>query len=343
MLDQIFFLTVLLVFVGVLTSIWLQRRRDDCLASFEGCVVSMEFAEGVIESGRLRVVHNGLELLFDSPVPDEGGENFEKTSLLVFEPEIKTIRKILRMTHLLDEKAFRARQERVKRSWHPSTLQRTIRKGRNLLNLMADAFHQSLSLFLGRLKQGKGTGIVAQQDKLEKIGGSMITMASNSYEPLLEPWIGHRIVVEGSDSGSESIIGVLKDYTSTWIELLDAKIIDTFILDTQENAQSNGVNFSLVSEAAPHGSTPDHSIIRLFNSNPWAVRVISIESGDYEKVLEKKFEPTSEITFEMSSLFPDGAVDSSSSFQVHLEACQEADLCIPRSQFTVRHGAEPLT
>jgi hypothetical protein len=284
-----------------------------------------------------------LELFFDAPVPDEGGEEFEKTSLLVFQSEIATIRKVCRMIHLLDEKDFRARQDRVKRSWHPSTVQRSIRKGRNLLNLMADAFHQSLSLFLGRLKQGKGAGLATQQDKLEKIGGSMITMAANSYEPLLEPWIGHRIVVEGGESSSESIVGVLKDYTGTWIELLDAKIIDTFILETKENTQSKGVNFSLVADAAPHGSTPDDSTIRLFNSNPWAARVISIESGDYEKVLERKIESTSEITFEMSSLFPDGAVASSSTFQVHLEAIQEADLCLPRSQFTVRHGAEPLT
>ena len=50
----------------------------------------------------------------------------------------------------------------------------------------------------------------------------MIGFAGTSYEPLLERHIGSKIVLEmHKKSGKLEIVGMLKDYTANYIELMD--------------------------------------------------------------------------------------------------------------------------
>jgi len=334
MLDQLFFLTILLVFLVVLTSIWLQRKRDACLLNFHGSQVSIEMEDGSEYSGRLHVFHNGLEVRFQAVQVIDGQE---RTSRLFFETELKSIQKISRHTYLMDDAERKVRERRIKRAWHPSAFHRACRKGRNLLNLLGDAFHQSLSLFLGRLKQVQGKGLSAQQDRLQKLGSSMIDLAANSYEPILEPWIGHRVVVEGSNS--ETLTGILKDYTGTWLELLDVSNQESFLMDTSKEQMTEGIEFRFLSREAPHGSAPQQGMVQLFNTNSWPVKVLSLGHSDGSRELAEEISPHNSLNLELSPREASG----SQTFQFRLESCKKADLCLPRAVYLPRHGAEIIS
>ena len=301
--------------------------------SLHGSEISMVMEDGESLKGFLNVYHNGLEIRYkNSEVDDESGQ----FSRLVLQPEMKNIVSIARYPHLMTAPEARKREVRIKKSWHPSAFSRACRKARNILNLMGDAFHQSLSLFLGRLKQVNGTALGAQQDKLQKIGGSIIDLAANAYEPILEPWIGHRILVEGPEG--IKLTGILRDYSAHWIELLDVSEIDSFTMETAHSQKIGGIEFSVLLNEAPHGSVPKMGMIQLFNTNPWPIGVLEVELATSQRVIKQEIAPHSPLKIELSQ----GEAVDTSSMKIAFEARKKADLCLPRLLFVPRYGAEPL-
>ena len=333
MLDQLFFLTVLLVFLVVLTSIWLQRKRDGCLLSLHGSEIKLLMDDGVAHEGVLTVYHTGLEINFKSPMSEDGIDRFSR---LILQPELKSIVSIARYPHLMTNDEIKTRDRQIRKSWHPSAFSKACRKGRNILNLLGDAFHQSLSLFLGRLKQLNGTGLGTQQDKLQKIGSSMIDLAANAYEPILEPWIGHRIVVEGPEG--ITLTGILKDYSALWIELLDVSETEQYVMDTSQVQKIGGIEFSAVPNEAPHGSVPKTDTIQLFNTNPWSVWVLDVELSAEKRTIKQEIPANKQIRIDLS---PAEVIDSNS-LKISFQSCKKADICLPRAFFIPRYGAESL-
>ena len=77
------------------------------------------------------------------------------------------------------------------------------------------------------LAQAKKTtvagGLLSTQDKyVSQMKNEVIGSVETAYEPLLERYIGHLVVAETlRGEKTVEIAGILKDYTSEFIELLD--------------------------------------------------------------------------------------------------------------------------
>ena len=81
--------------------------------------------------------------------------------------------------------------------------------------------------FINRAKKTAGAGgvISSQVKHVTKMKSEMIGASGTSYEPLLERYIGNKVVLEIAEA--DNIIeycGVLKEYTAEFIEVMDVSL-----------------------------------------------------------------------------------------------------------------------
>jgi hypothetical protein len=82
------------------------------------------------------------------------------------------------------------------------------------------------NVLLSQAKKTTGAGtLLKTQDKyVSQMKNQVIGSADTAYEPLLEKYIGHRVVAEFLHKDqSVEMTGVLKDYTAEFIEMLDVE------------------------------------------------------------------------------------------------------------------------
>ena len=81
-----------------------------------------------------------------------------------------------------------------------------------------------INMFLGMAKKTMpGGSVLASQDKyVTKMKQELTESVGTSYEPLLERYIGHRVILQvlKGDAILE-YAGVLKDYTAGFLEVMD--------------------------------------------------------------------------------------------------------------------------
>jgi hypothetical protein len=81
-----------------------------------------------------------------------------------------------------------------------------------------------VNLLMSQAKKATPAGaVLASQDKyVSRMKQDLISSAGTSYEPLLEQYIGHKVVLEmiAGDKLCE-YRGILKDYTADFIEIMD--------------------------------------------------------------------------------------------------------------------------
>ena len=116
----------------------------------------------------------------------------------------------------------------------------------NLLNMLRDAVVNTLSLFVGRLggKGGMGGALHSQSDQIKELGGTVLGLVANAYEPLLERYLGKRVVLdlafaEGAPQTDGEFSGYLVEYNEKFIALFNPtheseEAVDAVIEETTE-------------------------------------------------------------------------------------------------------------
>jgi hypothetical protein len=203
-----------------------------------------------------------------------------------------------------------------------------------------------------------------------KIGETVLGTVAHAYEPVLERYIGRRVIAEEflGETDIAEHPGILKEYTAEWLELLDCQLAKehNFDFSRPEKLQLNR-NLDFVihkSEAIP----PTFKVT-LENHGSEPVKVKKVEALDYVQPVDARLVPDGELTISLSDLPPDcfegldfvatpaqielRAEDRQHYLQneshtfpvlppinIVIEAVREGDLCLPRSRGLVRHGAE---
>lgn len=357
----------LAAFVGI---VFQRRRRDRCLKDFEAFRVTIELGDGKLVWGRLSVFPNGIELFYPEPNPDDAGH--DEYSFVVFGEQLKQVRAIYRYHDELSETHQAERIAEVERSYRPTPVRRTLRWLRNLLNTFGDAFSQSMGAWLASAKKTSGSTVIQSQDKqLQKIGTTVLDAAGNSYEPILERYIGRRVVVEEL-RGEEWIehAGILKEYTAQYIEVLDIKENSdfTFSLSRLERMQMNR-NLDFIVAPLRNGDDLVGVSLSVENHGQADVVVKRCEGPGFSKEIGALLRPGATLTEEITEL-PPGALGRQSILLERLElradqrlgevalipdrapvlpdirlivqAARAVDLIMPRSRAILRHGGEPL-
>jgi hypothetical protein len=185
-------------------------------------MVTLEDTAGKTIWGKLRVENTGLEFIYPAKHKDEQGH--DEVSYILYKYEYPRIGAVIRFHDELSEQNKKMREEELKRTYHPGLWRRSKRRMLNVMRTIRDSVVEIVNLLISQAKKATPAGkMLASQDKYvsqmkQELMGSMGT----SYEPLLERYIGHKVVLEmiKGDKIFE-YCGVLKEYTAEFIEIMD--------------------------------------------------------------------------------------------------------------------------
>jgi len=218
-----FAITVIFVVVVTVVAAFVRgRRKDKCLKDFSGSLLTLQDTADKLIWGRLRVESTGIELVYRSPYKDNEGH--DETSYILYKQEYPTLNALIRYHDELDDEARKRREIELEKTYHPSTLRRLRRKIRNFVNTFRNSVIEIVNLFVGQVKKtGPGGRILAGQDKhVSQLQQELGPASGTAYEPLLEPHIGKKVVLEILED--KKIIEypcILKEYTAEFIEVMD--------------------------------------------------------------------------------------------------------------------------
>ena len=225
-----FWLPLLLLFFSALMGTALKRRAcDHCLKKFNKSRVVLPNGEGVWESGTLRVFAQGLEIDYEKPREESCGK-FE--SLVLHPSEVGKINYFLRPAPAPDTRAGVEWGRELERIRKPSFLDRVIRANLNFYNMLRDAFGQASQAILGAISKDSSVGKVKNADKrAAEIGSGLTELVPNAWEPILEKYRGHQVVVERKcKEGLVKEVGVLEDYSSKYLLVREVVVRDRELL-----------------------------------------------------------------------------------------------------------------
>ena len=223
-LENALLLTLLFIFGGAFLAAFLRSRaKDRCLKHFHGYRVNIE-KNDKRTWGKLEVHSAGLELIYDSPHDDDDGH--QEFSSVFFQNDLGDLTAIYRFKDELTEEAQRQREREVTNSWNPGLFQRWSRHCWNVLSMFRDACIEAMGAVVSQVRKSSGGAVMTQQGgRIEGAGKTLIQdAANNAYEPILERQIGKRVVVEYRKSDPVEVVGILREYSDLYLELLDVAL-----------------------------------------------------------------------------------------------------------------------
>jgi len=199
-----------------------KRSRDKCLRDFERNMVTLEQTSGKTIWGRLRVENTGLEFVYPEKYKDRQGH--EEASYILYKYEYPDIHAVVRFHDELSEQNKKAREKELKRTYHPGPWRRFKRRILNVFRTVRDSVVEIINLLISQAKKATPAGkVLSSQDKyVSQMKQELMASAGTSFEPLLERYIGHKVVLE-MIKGDKILeyCGVLKEYTAEFIEIMD--------------------------------------------------------------------------------------------------------------------------
>ncbi|MFG0292461.1 MAG: hypothetical protein ACF8MJ_04830 [Phycisphaerales bacterium JB050] len=195
-LDNAFWISVTVIFLVTIISAFIRRRqRDRCVKLFHDyhCTFLPSKADPVW--GDLCVTSEGIEVFFDAVYTTRRG--ITKSSALVYAEELNEYVALTRPIVGLSEEELQDREHQLRRSINPNLLRRTGRWFRNAINTISDAISRSFAMVVGRVARtgSVGSALRNQQGDVTALGKSIVGIAGNAYEPLLERHIGGPVVI----------------------------------------------------------------------------------------------------------------------------------------------------
>ncbi|MCK4886995.1 MAG: hypothetical protein KAS96_06370, partial [Planctomycetes bacterium] len=194
--------------------------RDKCLKDFQSNMVTLEPTTGEISSGVLRVENTGLEFVY------RDGEKRDKTcqvSFILYKCEYGNIQALVRYHDELTEENKKQRQKQLKKTYHPNFFRKLKRKTLNVFKTIRDSVVEVANMMISHVKKTSTSTVLTSQGKyVDRMKNDFVGSVGTSYEPLLERYIGHKILLE-LIKGQEVVkyCGILKEYTADFIELMD--------------------------------------------------------------------------------------------------------------------------
>jgi hypothetical protein len=199
-----------------------KRSRDKCLRDFEHNMVTLEDTSGKTIWGKLRVENTGLEFVYQPKVKDSRGH--DEASYILYKYEYPGIRAVIRFHDGLSERNKKAREKELKRTYHPGFWRRQKRRTLNVFRSVRDSVVEIINLLISQAKKATPAGnVLASQDKyVNQMKQELMGSVGTSFEPLLEQYIGHKVVLEMiKDDKVLEYCGVLKDYTAEFVEIMN--------------------------------------------------------------------------------------------------------------------------
>jgi len=218
-----FVITVIFIVISTVVAAFIRRiKRDKCLKDFAGDMVTLEEVDGDLIRGKLAVANTGLEFIYPAKQTNEHG--LDETSYILYKHEYGNMQALTRYHDQLTEAGKSQREKELKRTYHPNFLRRFGRKLQNVFKTVRDSVMEVVNLLMSQAKKATPAGgVLTSQDKyVSRMKQDLMGSAGTSHEPLLEKYIGHKVVLELIKGDKVcKYWGVLKDYTAEFIEIMD--------------------------------------------------------------------------------------------------------------------------
>ncbi len=142
----------------------------------------------------------------------------------MYKYEYPNISAVIRFYDELSEPNKKVREKELKKTYHPGFWRRLKRRILNVFRTVRDSVVEIVNLVISQAKKATPAGkVLTSQDKyVSQMKQELMGSVGTSFEPLLERYIGHKVVLEmiKSDKVLE-YCGVLKDYTAEFIEIMN--------------------------------------------------------------------------------------------------------------------------
>ncbi len=227
--DSGFLITVAFIVISTLFLAFIKHiKKDKCIKSFKSDVVTVYFNTGESIKGRLDVENTGSEFIIDTTVKNE------KSSYILYKEEYPNVRFFVRYHKDLDSKRKRDRVKVIKKTYHPNIFRKMGRGINIFFKIIRDSLTEVFSALSGRLKTAS-TSYATSETYMKKVNTEAVSSIDATHNPLLEKYIGNKVVIDHIFNSKEyEIVGILKDYTGEYLEILDADFVSEEI--TLQNA-----------------------------------------------------------------------------------------------------------
>jgi len=315
--------TIGLIFVATLIGAYLRAsRRDPCLKSFDGYNVTLEHADNKVVWGKLELAATGLELRYASSVQDV---RHVESSFILYGEEFASIQAIYRYIDQLDEESRARRKQDLRRSFRPGPLRRLTRSLRNFMSVASESMAEVAGVIVGRLRRPAGRYITDEgETQIKNLSSTFITHVGTGYDPLLERFIGQKMVFEVvEDDEVHEHVGIFKQYSPDFFEILDVQ----FPQREQISIDEDGAPPSDLIEVTRQGAS-----LHIANRSQKLLLIHALEIDDHEEPLNVVVD-----TGESIDLHPETPFGVAT---LHFRVTRELDMIMPRHRCVVRHRAD---
>ncbi len=322
--DWSFILTLVVIVLATLVGSYLRSsRKDRCLMDFDGFHVTVERKNNRVIWGGMKLFPTGFDLTYRSDVQDE---RHIETSYIFYKDEFQDIQAIYRYARELDEEAQKRRARDIDRAFHPTLMRRFRRASRNFMSTATDSLNEALGMVIGRARKPAAKLVTdTSETYIKNIGKDIIGYVGTSYDPLLEHYVGTRVVLElVEDDEVHEHVGVLKEYSAEFLEMLDVYFpLPKSIRLAGEAQQQLDDKVELVLEARQ---------LRVRNTAQHPLLVESIKVGDKPLDVSAIVGGDEEITLHLG--------EDSGEVIVNMRVASRLDMIVPRGHALIRHRAE---
>jgi hypothetical protein len=324
--DLSFFISIGLIFLLALVGAYLRSMvRDRCLKSWDGFHITVEYADGKVIWGVMRLEPTGMELSYLDTIQDE--KHIEST-FLIYNSEYKNIQAIYRYADKLSEWGKKQRARDVAKSFHPGPLRRLGRKVRNFMSTATDSLNEVMGVVLGRVQKSGSRYLTGDSTAaLGKLGGQVIGHAGSMYDPLLEHYVGRRVVIELTEGDEvHEHVGILKNYSADFIEILEVQYPQRQALALKPDGAFESERLVVFGR---------NGGLEVSNHDSWPILIVALTAGDRE-------EPVNAVVDSGETIMLHPKTQSLGNARLHIQLVRELDMILPRNRCVVRHRAESV-
>lgn len=305
-------------------------QRDQCLKAFEHYHITLERSNGKVIWGEMELESTGFELIYRDSIQDT---HHVESSYVMYGSEFGEIQAIYRYVDDLSPEDLAQRTRDLKRYFHPGPLVRIGRSAQHFFTLAGDSLTEVLGMVMGRLRKPAGRYIgEVTDDQFMRFSTAVVSSVGTTFDPLLERFVGQKIVVEllEGDSSHEHV-AVFKNYSADFFELLDVQYAQPRALHLN-GYLDNRVGKSLTTQR-------EGNILRVTNHTTQPVLIQSLRLGEAEDV-EADEELLNVVVDggETVELRPDELTNDAS---LIVRVVRELDMIVPRTRCIIRHRADP--
>ncbi len=327
MSDNALILTALLILGGALVRGYLRgNARDRVLRDFSGYHVTLERTDGRLVWGQMALHTTGMELLYRSDVQDE---HHVETSYILYRDEYPKIQAIYRYCDQMQGSEWEKRQQELTQIFHPGFWRRLGRRVGRVGSPLIDSLAQAIGVLIGQVQARSRRGITfSGEEYYTELNRSIVGYVGTSYDPLLERYVGTRVVVEVTEGDVVyEHVGILKDYTSDFFEILDVHYPNQAAVQFRGQGDCSEDSHVCVRR---EGET-----LHVSNTGAASLFLQRLRVGDQIKPLQAVLDKDDSLELHL----PEGTA-SDAEIELGVKIIRHLDWILPRSHALIRHKAE---